>query len=235
MSLDGNFYVRHVAPRLMHLGCGAAAFTTMRERIVPRARGIVVEIGFGSGLNMPHYDPRNVDLLIGIEPDEATLRRADEALAATPFPAEVRQGVGECLMLHDGVADTVVVTYVLCTIAEPEKALSEIRRILKPGGRLLFCEHALAPGWRAKLQHGVSGGWAKLFGGCNITRDPVAAIMAAGYSPHDVIATPFPLPQMLLGLHYTGEAQVETPAADPPAAADPCPRAHHRSDAGLNA
>ena len=216
MCLDGHFHGRHIAPRLMHFGCGAAAFAMMRERIIPRARGVVVEIGFGSGLNLPHYDPRNVNLLIGIEPDEATLRLADEALAATPFPAEVRQGIGECLMLDDGVADTVVVTYVLCTIAEPQKALSEIRRILKPGGRLLFCEHALARGWRAKLQHGVSGGWAKLFGGCNITRDPVAAIMAAGYSLHDVIAAPFPLPQMLLGLHYSGEAQVETPAADLP-------------------
>ena len=93
----------------------------MRERIIPRARGVVVEIGFGSGLNMPHYDPRNVDLLIGIERDEATLRLADEALAATPFPAEVRQGICECLMLDDGGADTVVMTYVLCTIAEPQR------------------------------------------------------------------------------------------------------------------
>lgn len=230
MCLD--LYGRHIAPRLMHLGCGTDAFATMRERIIPRARGVVVEIGFGSGLNLPHYDPRMVDLLLGIEPDKAISRLADKALATTPFPAEVRQGIGECLMLDDGIADTVVLTYVLCMIAEPQKALSEIRRILKPGGKLLLCEHALTAGWHAKLQRGMRGGWAKLFGGCNIASDPVTAIRAAGFSINDFIATPLPMPHMLLGMHYCGVAQVETSAS---AAAPPREIRAPRRVAGLNA
>jgi SAM-dependent methyltransferase len=203
-----SFYDRHISPRLVHAGCSAEAFAQMRERIIPRARGIVVDIGFGSGLNLPHYDPRKVDLLIGIEPDRAMIALAHDALAATPVPAELHQGFAERLPLENSVADAVVVTYVLCTIPDPGKALQEIRRILKPGGTLLFCEHALASGLRGKLQRGLNGAWRKLFGGCNITRDPLTTIAAAGFVFDDVAAEPFPLPQFLLGMQYAGEARV---------------------------
>lgn len=216
MCQHKSFYDRHVAPRLVHAGCSAEAFAMMRERIIPRASGVVVDIGFGSGLNMPHYDPVKVDLLIGIEPDASMIELAHEALAATPFPAELRQGVGERLPLPGAMADTVVVTYALCTIGEPRRALREIRRILKPGGRLLFCEHAVTSGWRATLQHGLDGAWGKLFGGCCLTRDPVAAIEAAGFSVDVVVAEPFPLPQMLLGMHVSGEARVPASASREP-------------------
>ena len=122
----------------------------MRRRIVPRARGIVIEVGFGSGLNLPYYDPRHVDLLIGVEPDEAMIELAQDEIDRMAFPAELRQGVGEKLPLKDAIADTVVVTYAFCTIAEPAKALDEIRRVLKPGGQLLFCEHAQGAGMAGK-------------------------------------------------------------------------------------
>ncbi len=207
MCHDKSFYGRHIAPRVVHIGCSADEFAAMRERIVPRATGVVVEIGFGSGLNLPHYDPRKVDLLIGIEPDEAMLEIAEDALSHTPFAAELHQAFAERLPLQDAVADTVVITYALCTIADPARALKEIRRILKPDGRLLFCEHGAAHDWRAKLQRGLNGAWGKLFGGCNITRDPIVTLEAAGFATGDVAAKPFPLPQMLLGTHYSGEAR----------------------------
>jgi SAM-dependent methyltransferase len=180
----------------------------MRKRIVPRARGVVVEVGFGSGLNLPFYDAKLVDLLIGIEPDEAMIKLAQEELDKAAFPAELRHGFGEKLPLKDAMADTVVVTYAFCTIPEPAKALEEIRRVLKPNGRLLFCEHAMADGWRGSLQRGFNGAWSGLFGGCNLDRDPVSTIEAAGFKMVDVLVERFPLPLMLLGQHYSGEAYV---------------------------
>lgn len=178
----------------------------MRRRIVPRARGVVVEVGFGSGLNLPYYDARLVDLLIGIEPDEAMIKLAQAELDKVAFPAEVRQGFGEKLPLKDAMADTVVVTYAFCTIPEPAKALDEIRRVLKPNGRLLFCEHAGTDGWRGSLQRGLNGAWRALAGGCSITRDPVPTIEAAGFKIVDVLVERFPLSLILLGTHCSGEA-----------------------------
>ena len=203
MCHNKSFYDRYLSPRLVHCGCSVGEFSQMRERVIPRAKGIVVEIGLGSGLNLPHYDPRKVDLLVGVEPDLAMLELADEALAKTPFPAELHQATAERLPLKDAMADTVVVTYALCTIADPAKALAEIKRILKPSGKLLFCEHALATGRRAKLQCRVDGVWGKLFGGCSLKRDPIVAITAAGFTIEDVAARPFPFAQMLLGTHYS--------------------------------
>ncbi len=208
MCQSKSFYDRHISPRLVHAGCSVEEFATMRKRIVPRARGIVVEVGFGSGLNLPYYDPKRVDLLIGIEPDEAMIELAQQELDKMAFPAELRQGVGEKLPLKDAMADTVVVTYAFCTIPEPAKALDEIRRVLKPGGTLLFCEHARAEGWRGSLQRGLNGAWSGLFGGCNLTRDPVSAIEAAGFTTDDVVVERFSLPRVMLGMHYSGQAHV---------------------------
>jgi SAM-dependent methyltransferase len=208
MCQPKGFYDRHISPRLVHAGCSVEEFSTMRKRIVPRAKGVVVEVGFGSGLNLPYYDPRIVDMLIGIEPDEAMIKLAQEELDKSAFPAELRQGVGEKLPLKDAMADTVVVTYAFCTISEPAKALAEIRRVLKPTGQLLFCEHARADGWRGGLQRGLNGAWSGLFGGCNLTRDPISIIQAAGFITADVAVEPFSLPRMLLGMHYSGEAHV---------------------------
>ncbi len=214
MCQSKSFYDRHISPRLVHAGCSVEEFATMRKRIVPRARGIVVEVGFGSGLNLPWYDPKHVDLLIGIEPDEAMIELAQEGLDKMAFPAELRQGVGEKLPLKDAMADTVVVAYAFCTIPEPARALDEIRRVLKPTGKLLFCEHAVAQGWRGSLQRGLNGAWSGLFGGCNLTRDPVATIEAAGFITDDVIVERFSLPRVMLGMHYSGEARVRRENAD---------------------
>jgi SAM-dependent methyltransferase len=212
MCHNKRFYDRHLLPRLVHCGCSIGEFSQMRERVIPRAKGVVVEIGLGSGLNLPHYDPPKVDLLIGVEPDATMLEFADERLTKAPFPAELHQATAERLPLKDAMADTVVVTYALCTIADPAKALAEIKRILKPAGKLLFCEHALATGRRARLQCRLDGVWGKLFGGCSITRDPIIAITTAGFIIDDVVARPFPFAQMLLGTHYCGEARAQMAA-----------------------
>lgn len=219
MCQHKGFYDRYISPRLVHSGCSADEFSSQRRRIIPRAKGIVVEIGFGSGLNLPYYHPARIDMLIGIEPDDTMIGLAKGALDKVPFPAEVRKGIGERLPLAEASADTVVVTYALCTIPAPDQALREIRRILKPEGQLLFCEHArAAAGWRSGLQRGLNGTWGKLFGGCNLTRQPLMMIEAAGFATEDVVVRQFPLSLAPLGHHYSGQASLRAEASPKSAA-----------------
>src|ERR671911_593402 len=136
-----SWYGRRIAPYLIHAGCAANAFARMRRRMVPLAEGIVVEVGFGSGLNLPYYDAAKVERLVGVDPDSTMLALAGPQSRSLPFDVECLQACGESMPLTDNFADTVVVTYALCTIPQPEAALTEIRRILKPTGRLIFIEH----------------------------------------------------------------------------------------------
>src|SRR5437762_2883419 len=113
------WYGRHIAPYIVHAGCSASAFTRMRQRMVPQAEGVVVEVGFGSGLNLPYYDPSKVTRLIGVDPDATMLSLAKRQIGSKPIALECLQAGGESIPLADGVADTAVVAYALCTIPEP--------------------------------------------------------------------------------------------------------------------
>ena len=149
----------------------------MRQRMVPRAQGVIVEVGFGSGLNLPYYDPSKVTRLIGVDPDDTMLSLAKRQSAAVPFAVECVQAGAESMPLADGFADTAVVAYALCTIPEPQMALAEIRRILKPGGRLVFLEHGQAePGFCKGVQNWLNRVWGALAGGCNLNRNWLRAM-----------------------------------------------------------
>jgi ubiquinone/menaquinone biosynthesis C-methylase UbiE len=208
-----SWYARCVAPYLVHAGCSAGAFARMRRRVIPRAKGIVVEVGFGSGLNLPYYDPAKVEWLIGVDPDGTMLGLAGPRSRALPFRVECLRASGESLPLADGLADTVVVTYAFCTIPDPEAALGEIRRILKPTGQLIFIEHGQAEGkWCRSWQRRLNGLWGRLAGGCHLDRDPLSLIRAAGFSLTEQQHGRFALPFWQLGNHHAG-------IAAPPAAA----------------
>src|SRR5262245_8475112 len=139
-----SVFDRIVVPHLVHVGCRMDAFSRMRRHIVPKAGGVVVEVGFGSGHNLVHYDPARLSRLIGIDPDRTMLALAQSRRRDFTRSVELIAASAEDMPLADGSADTVVVTYALCTIPNVGKALAEIRRILKPDGRLLFAEHSLA-------------------------------------------------------------------------------------------
>ena len=161
-SRHATFYQSRIMPYFVHGGCSMPTFARMRERIIPKARGLVAEIGFGSGLNLPYYDPAKVSRLIGIEPDPSMLGIARKRLAEFRMPIELIEGRAEALPLPDGSVDTAVVTYALCTIPDPGRALCEIRRILKPGGRLLFIEHERSTEpWRSRWQDRLNGLWGR--------------------------------------------------------------------------
>ena len=177
-----SFYDRFVLPRLLDLVMRNKEVTRYRSQVVPQARGTVVEIGVGSGLNLPFYGS-GVEQLYAVDPSEELLRMARTKARRANVPVEFLADSGEMLPLEDGCADTVVTTFTLCTIPDPLQALREMKRVLKPGGVLLFAEHGLAPEASVqRWQHRLNPVWKKVTGGCNLDRKMDALINAAGLS-----------------------------------------------------
>ena len=206
-SRPATFYQSRIMPYFVHGGCSMPTFARMRERIIPKARGMVVEIGFGSGLNLPYYDPANVSHLVGIDPDSSMLGIARKRLDKYRMPIELIEGRAEALPLPDASVDTAVVTYALCTIPDPGRALCEIRRILKPGGRLLFIEHERSTeAWRSRWQDRLNRPWGRLAGGCHLNRAPQRLIEEAGFIIGALEQQRFPLHLWQLGTQSGGEA-----------------------------
>jgi ubiquinone/menaquinone biosynthesis C-methylase UbiE len=175
-----GFYERHVLPRLIDFAMRRKRLAALREQVVGEARGRVLEIGIGSGLNLPFYR-RDLERLIAIDPSPALLAMARPHTAWVHFPVSLREAGAEALPLEDATVDTVVMTWTLCSIAAPEQALAEIRRVLRPGGALLFLEHGRAPeprvaGWQDRL----TPAWRRLAGGCHLNRKVDRLIAQAG-------------------------------------------------------
>jgi ubiquinone/menaquinone biosynthesis C-methylase UbiE len=179
-----GLYDSLVLPRLVDWACGLGAVTEQRERIVPRARGRVLELGIGSGRNLPLYDPDAVDLIWGVDPSRELYRMAAERAADLPVRVRffVRPADEPGLALEDGSVDTLVVTYALCTIPDPVAALVEARRTLTSDGELLFAEHGRSPDPSVRRwQERVTPMWRRVAGGCRLDRDPLAILAAAGF------------------------------------------------------
>ena len=176
-----GFYSRAILPTVLDLACGTKPIRKQREKVVPQAKGTVVEIGIGSGLNLPFYEASQIERVIGIDPDDAVWAKAADRVAACDFPVE-RMGLsGESLPLENQCADTVLVTYALCTIPDPVAALREMGRVLKPGGEILFTEHGKAPDPKvARWQRRIDPVWKRLAGGCHSGRDIPALFDQAG-------------------------------------------------------
>jgi ubiquinone/menaquinone biosynthesis C-methylase UbiE len=203
-----SFYERYILPPLINCACGAGPIRRQREKIVPRAQGVVLELGFGSGLNLPHYDAAKVSRVYGLEPSDGMLVRARERAAAAPFPVEVLHETAETLSLPAQSVDTVLVTYSLCTIPDPVSALEGAKRALKPGGRLLFCEHGRAPDADVlRWQQRIEPIWSRIGGGCHLARDIPALIRQAGYAIDGLETMYLPKSPRWAGFNYWGAAQ----------------------------
>jgi len=205
-----GFYERRVLPRIIDAACGSKPVRRQRRKVVPLAEGRVLEIGAGSGLNFPYYDPDKIERLFALEPSEAMLKRAQPRIAAAPFPVEPLELDGEAIPLDDASVDTVLITYTLCTIPGAATALAGMRRVLKPGGRLIFCEHGLAPDpGVARWQNRVNPLWKRIGGGCNVNRDIPALIKAAGFAIETIDTMYLPGPKMFKfsSFNYWGTAK----------------------------
>lgn len=201
-----GFYNTTILPKVLDLACGSKPIDKQRQKIIPQAQGDVVEIGIGSGLNLPHYDAAKVTRVIGIDPDDAIWEKAASRAAACDFPVE-RMGLsGEQLPLDDASADTVIVTYALCTIPDPVAALREMGRILRPGGEILFTEHGRAPDPSvARWQQRIDPIWKRLAGGCHTGRDIPALFDQAGLKLARLEEMYIPGPKVL-SYNYWGAA-----------------------------
>ena len=175
-------YSEFVLPHIVHFVCGLKPIMRQREKIVPLAQGCVLEIGVGSGLNLPYYDVAKVSKVIGIDPAPEMTRKAERAARRTGIEVELIKARAESIPLPSASVDTALVTYALCTIPETLPALREIARVLRPGGRLLFCEHGLAPDASVRQwQHRLTPVWKRLGGGCHLNRDIPALLEEGGF------------------------------------------------------
>jgi SAM-dependent methyltransferase len=177
-----GLYGDQVLPRIINVACGLKSAEPLRRRVCDGLEGDVVEIGFGSGLNVPFY-PEAVTGVTAVEPADVGWKLAEKRLRSTSVPVQ-RSGLdGQSLPFPDATYDAALSTWTLCTIPDVASALSEIRRVLKPGGTLRFVEHGLAPDERVRRwQHRLEPVQKRVFGGCHLTRPVVDLLTAAGFT-----------------------------------------------------
>jgi ubiquinone/menaquinone biosynthesis C-methylase UbiE len=177
-----GMYDRYLLPRLVSLACSSNPNMKQREKVVPLAEGDVLEIGLGTGLNLAYYDPGKVRKVWGLEPSEGMRNLARKNVVDSEVEVEFIDLPGEEIPLDAHSVDTVVVTYTLCTIPDAQRALKGMRRVLRPGGKLLFCEHGIAPDLGVRQwQERINPIWRRFSGGCQINRDIVGLIEASGF------------------------------------------------------
>lgn len=202
-----SWYQRYLLPRIVHLACGTKPVRKQRAKVIPLARGRVLEIGIGSGLNLPHYDRSKVRKIWGLEPSEGMRRKAARRVAASGLDVEFIDLPGEEIPLDVDSVDTVLVTYTLCTIPDAVAALEGMRRVLKPGGQLIFCEHGMAPDEKVRRwQDRLNPGWSRIAGGCNMNRD-IPALLAEGGFEITVDERMYIPGLRILSYNYWGTAQ----------------------------
>lgn len=177
-----GLYGEQVLPRLINIACGTKESAKLRKRVCAGLHGQVLEIGFGSGLNVPHY-PAAVTGVAAVEPSDLGWKLAEQRVAASSIPVE-RTGLdGQSIPLPDDSCDVALSTWTLCTIPDAAAALGEVRRVLKPGGTLHFVEHGLAPDDKVQhWQHRLEPIQKRVAGGCHLTREIPQMLTASGFT-----------------------------------------------------
>ncbi|MEM9304492.1 MAG: class I SAM-dependent methyltransferase [Pseudomonadota bacterium] len=203
-----SLYERHVLPHLLHLACGTRPIMKQREKVVPAATGRVLEVGMGSGINLSMYNPDQVEFVWGLEPSEGMRRRAQPNLARSPVEVRWLDLPGEEIPLEDDSVDTIMLTYTLCTIPDWRAALAQMRRVLRPGGRMLFCEHGEAPDRSVKRwQERINPIWKAIAGGCHLHRPIPRYIDEGGFRIENLDTMYVPGPRVA-SFNYWGQAKV---------------------------
>ncbi len=202
-----GLYDRYILPPLLSLAMGAKPITYQRRKVVPKAQGRVLEVGFGAGHNLPFYDSARVTHLWALEPSEEMRARAAERVAASPLDIEFLGLPGEQIPLDDGAADTILITYTLCTIPDVGRALGEMRRVLKPGGQMIYCEHGEAPDVEVKRwQDRLTPLWKAIGGGCHLGRPIPRMIRDGGFAIEAMETMYLPGTPRFAGYNYWGTA-----------------------------
>ncbi len=204
-----GFYEDRVLPYVINLSCGAPPILKQRSKVVPHAEGRVLEVGMGSGINLSFYNPDKVEMVFGLEPSRGMRRKAQANLDKAPVRVEWLDLPGEEVPLDDDSVDTVVLTYTLCTIPDFETALGQMRRVLKPNGKMLFCEHGAAPDASVrKWQARINPIWKKIAGGCNLNRPIPDNLEAGGFRIEQLESMYLPNTPKIAAFNYWGSATI---------------------------
>ena len=203
-----GLYERYLLPHIINFGCGSESVQMQRGKVVPLAEGRVLEIGIGSGLNIPFYNSEKVDFVWGLEPSEGMRMKARKNLNRSTVEVKWLDLPGEEIPLENNSADTVLLTYTLCTISDWHTALRQIRRVMKPSGKLLFCEHGAAPDKSVlKWQNRINPVWKIICGGCHLNRPIPKYINEGGFSIKTMETIYLPKTPRIAGFNYVGVAK----------------------------
>lgn len=202
-----GWYERWVLPQVLDAACGMRIVGEQRAKVVGLARGVVLEPGIGSGLNLPFYRASQVSKLIGVDPSIELGNLARERSGSVPFPVSLYSQSAELDAVEPGSVDTVVFTYTLCTVPDPKRVLAAAHRALKPDGVLLFCEHARAPDAGVRTwQRRIEPVWKALAGGCHLTRDAAQLIRDAAFTVQSLDEHYVEQAPRFAGFHQLGRA-----------------------------
>jgi ubiquinone/menaquinone biosynthesis C-methylase UbiE len=203
-----SFYDKYILPKVLNCTCASKPINYQRDKIVPLAKGAVLDVGIGSGLNIPFYNKTKIKQLYGLDPSKELLDIAKSVAKEKNLEIEFLECGAESIPLADKSIDTVLITYTMCTIQDVAKSNSEIMRILKDDGKLLFCEHGLAPDKNiAKWQKRINPLWSKIAGGCNLNRDIPNLISSSGFKILNMEEMYLPGTPKFAGYNYWGVAK----------------------------
>ena len=203
-----SFYNKYILPKVLNCACASKPINYQRDKIVPLAEGVVLDIGIGSGLNIPFYNKTKIKQLYGLDPSKELLDIAKSIAKKENLEIEFLECGAESVPLPDKSIDTVLITYTMCTIPDVTLSNSEIIRVLKDDGKLLFCEHGLAPDKNiAKWQKRINPLWSKIAGGCNLNRDIPNLISSSGFKISNMEEMYLPSTPKFAGYNYWGVAK----------------------------
>ena len=203
-----GLYNKYVLPKVLNCTCGSKPINYQRKKVVPLAKGLVLDVGIGSGLNIPFYDMTKIDKVIGLDPSEELNNLAVDVAEKNNVDVDFMLCGAEDIPLPDNHVDTVLITYTMCTIPEVIEANKEMLRVLKPDGRMIFCEHGLAPDPKiAKWQSRIDPIWGKIAGGCHLNRNIPELITSAGFEIENMEQMYLPSTPRFAGYNYWGSAR----------------------------
>ena len=202
-----SLYDKYVLPKFLNCACGSNPVSRQRQKVVPLVEGKVLEVGVGTGLNLPFYDKSKIDELWGLDPSKELSDMARKVADRENIVVNFISSGAEEIPLPDSYFDSVLITYTMCTIPEVARANKEIKRVLKRGGKLIFCEHGEAPDENIrKWQKRINPFWGKLAGGCNINRKIPSLIQNAGFEIVELEEMYLPKTPKIAGYNYWGYA-----------------------------
>ena len=205
-----SFYEKYILPRFLNCACASEPITYQRKKVVPLAEGKILEVGIGSGLNLPFYNKSKIEEIWGIDPSEELNAMAKKVAIKEDINVNFITSSAEDIPFPNDYFDTVLITYTMCTIPSVLQANKEIRRVLKHNGKMIFCEHGVSPDENIKKwQKRLNSIWGKIAGGCNIDRNIPMLIKSSGFKIVEMDEMYLPKTPRIAGYNYWGYAKPE--------------------------